>query len=89
MPLLVDEVAKATAIGRWALPACLHVPIAAVDEDAIRNYIGDTEPLGRPPYRAFVVTVAAPPAIDPLLPICDHANAGILNRGTFVFGSGA
>jgi hypothetical protein len=79
MPLLIDEVAKETAISRWALPACLHVPIAAVDHDAIRTYIGETEPLGRPPYRAFVVTVTAPAEIDPLLPIWEHPNAGVLH----------
>jgi hypothetical protein len=79
MPLLIDEVAREKAVRSWALPGCLHVPIAAVDGDAIRAYIGDAEPLGRPPYRAFVVTVAEPAEIDPLLPICDHPNADILH----------
>jgi hypothetical protein len=40
MPVLIDEAAKEVALRRWNLPECLHVPIAAVDEDAIRNYIG-------------------------------------------------
>jgi hypothetical protein len=85
VPLLIDEAATETAIRRWALPTCLHVPIAAVDEAAIRTYIGDTEPLGRPPHRAFVVTVTAPAAIDPLLPINDHPNASILHASRQVW----
>jgi hypothetical protein len=43
MPSFTDHVAKEIALTRWALPECLHVPIAAVDEAAIRNYIGDIE----------------------------------------------
>lgn len=79
MPLLVDQAARTTAINRWALPECLHVPIAAADVDAIRNYIGTPEPLGRPPYRAFLVTVQAPREIDASLAISDHPNAAILH----------
>ena len=79
MPLRIDEVARDIAIHRWALPVCLHVPIAAVDEDAIRSYVGNAEPLGRPPHRAFVVTLPVVPEIDPLLPISDHPNASILH----------
>lgn len=79
MQLLVDEVAKETAARRWALPECLHVPIAAVDEDAIRAYIGDIEPIGRPPYRAFLVAVPEHAGIDRLLPMSDHPNASILH----------
>jgi len=78
MALLIDEAAMEIAIGRWALPECLHVPIAAVDEDAIHNYIGDVEPIGRPPHRAFLVTVPQHAGVDPLLPISDHPNVGIL-----------
>jgi hypothetical protein len=43
MPCLVDEAAKEIALRRWALPECLHVPVAAVDETAIRDYVGDIE----------------------------------------------
>jgi hypothetical protein len=81
MALLVDETAKARALTRWALPECLHVPIAAVDEDAIRNYIGNVERVvsGRGLTRALLVTVPVPAPIDPLLPISEHPNAGIFH----------
>lgn len=81
MSLLIDEAAKGTALTRWALPECLHVPVAAVDEDAIRDYVGSIEPItvGRPPYRALLVTVQQPAKIDPSLPIGDHPNAAILH----------
>lgn len=81
MALLIDETAKGIAVNRWVLPECLHVPIAAVDEDAIRNYVGDIERVvsGRGLRKAFLVTVPASAAIDPLLPISDHPNAGIFH----------
>jgi hypothetical protein len=74
MALLIDETAKGIAINRWSLPECLHVPIATVDEDAIRNYVGDIDRVvsGRGFRKAFLVTVPASAAIDPLLPISDH-----------------
>jgi len=76
----IDEAAKEIALRRWALPDCLHVPIAAVDEDAIHNYIGTVERVlaGGPPNRALLVAVPEMPGIDPSLPISEHANAGIL-----------
>ena len=79
MPVLIDEAAKEVALRRWNLPECLHVPVAAVDEDAIRNYIGTVEQVlaGGSPNRALLVTVPETAEIDPLLPISDHANAGI------------
>ncbi len=79
MPLLVDHAAKEIATRRWALPECLHVPIAAVDEDAIRTYIGDAEPLGRVPGKAFLVTVPEHVGIDPSLRISAHPNISILH----------
>jgi len=81
MALLVDETAKAIALTRWALPECLHVPIAAVDEDAIRNYVGNIEKVvsGRGLRKAYLVIVPEPAPIDPLLPISEHPNAGIFH----------
>lgn len=81
MPLLIDDAAKETALRRWVLPDCLHVPIAAVDEDAIRAYIGDVEQVlaSGSPSKALLITIAEPPEIDPLLPICDHPNAAVLH----------
>jgi hypothetical protein len=81
MALLMDETAKGIALNRWGLPECLHVPIAAVDEDAIRNYVGDVERVvsGRGLRKAFLVPVPERMEIDPLLPISDHPNAGIFH----------
>jgi hypothetical protein len=81
MPLLIDEAAQEIALRRWALPECLHVPIAAVDEEAIRAYIGTVERVlsAGSPNRALLVTVPEATRIDPLLPIGDHANAGIFH----------
>jgi hypothetical protein len=43
MASLIDQAAKEIALGRWMLPECLHVPVAAVDEAAIRDYVGQIE----------------------------------------------
>jgi hypothetical protein len=77
MSLFVDHAAKAVALRQWALPECLHVPIAAVDEAAIRNYIGEIDQVlvdGSPP-KAFIVKIGEPPPIDPQLPIWDLASS--------------
>jgi hypothetical protein len=81
MALLVDEIAKGIAINRWALPESLHVPIAAVDEDAISSYVGHVERVvsGRGLRKALLVTVPEPAQIDPLLRISDHPNASIFH----------
>ena len=41
--MLVDGAAREVALRHSALPECLHIPTAAVDEAAITNYIGDIE----------------------------------------------
>jgi hypothetical protein len=81
MALLIDESAKRIALDRWPLPVCLHVPIAAIDEDAIRNYVGNVERVvsGRGLRKALLVTVPEHVEIDPLLSISDHPNAAILH----------
>jgi hypothetical protein len=81
MTLLIDEIAKDVALKRWALPECLHVPIAAVDEEAIRNYIGAVERVvsGRGLRKALLVMVPERAPIDPSLPISDHPNVGIFH----------
>ncbi|MFC7700867.1 hypothetical protein ACFQX9_29790 [Bradyrhizobium sp. GCM10028915] len=60
MALLIDDIAKDIALTRWALPECLHVPIAALDEDAIRNYVGAVERVVSGPglRSALLVTLA-------------------------------
>ena len=81
MALLIDAIAKDTAFNKWALPESLHVPIAAVDEDAIRNYVGNVERVvsGRGLRRALLVTVPEPTQIDPRLRMSDHPNTGIFH----------
>jgi hypothetical protein len=81
MPLLIDETAKEIAVRRSNLPECLHVPIAAVDEDAIRSYVGNVERVvsGRGLRKAFLVTLPEPKQINQLLRISDHPNAGIFH----------
>jgi hypothetical protein len=81
MPLLVDAAAREIAIRKWALPECLHVPVAAVNVEAIDSYIGDVERVLSPgaPPKALLVKIPGPPAIDPLLPICQHPNSFVLH----------
>lgn len=59
------------ALTRWALPECLHVPIAAVHEAAIQTYIGEIERVLTDgfPRNAFVVKIKEPPPVDLRLPI--------------------
>lgn len=81
MPSQVDAKAKEIALRKWVLPECLHVPVAAVDVEAIRSYIGDVERVlssGSPP-KALLVKIPDAPVIDPLLPICQHPNSFILH----------
>jgi hypothetical protein len=82
MPLLTDPIAKEIALRRWVLPECLHVPIAAVDENAIQNYIGEIQEvlaIGSP-AKALLVNVREPPAIDNAYPIWDLPASEIFHR---------
>jgi hypothetical protein len=81
MALLVDAVAEETSRSRWVIPDSLRIPVAAANEDAIRDYIGDIEAVlsGGSPKRAFLVTVPERQPIDPLYPISEHPNVAILH----------
>ncbi len=70
MPFEIDHVAREIALRRWVLPECLHVPISAVDEAAIRTYVGDIEAVlaGGAPPKALLVGAKPPSPIDPALP---------------------
>jgi hypothetical protein len=81
MPILIDRAAKEIALKQWALPECLHVPNAAVDEAAIKGYIGEIERVladGSPP-KAFLVKAKEPPPIDRRLPIWELASSNIFH----------
>lgn len=82
MSYAVDEIARDMALRRWALPECLHVPIAAISEEAIRTYIGDIVQVlaGRARGRAFLVKVKEPPPVDRSLPIWDLPASEIFHR---------
>jgi len=60
----------------WVVPECLHVPIVAVDEEAITDHIGDiVEVLS--PGRALVVAIDPPPERDFRLPIWTYASSNV------------
>jgi hypothetical protein len=73
MPFLIDQAAREIALTRWALPECLHVPIAAVDEAVITTYVGGIQRVlaDGSPRKAFVVRIKEPPSADLRLPIWD------------------
>jgi hypothetical protein len=82
MVFLIDQVAKELALRRYVVPECLHVPIAAVDENAIRNYVGDIlGVIGRgSPSRAFIVHAKEPPPVDLRFPIWDIEGSKIFHQ---------
>jgi hypothetical protein len=82
MPFLIDNAAREVALTRWALPDCLHVPIAAVDEAAIIAYIGEIEAVlaGRSPRKALLVRIKEPPSIDTQLPIWEIPGSKVLHE---------
>jgi hypothetical protein len=84
MPRLIDQAAKEIAVSKFALPECLHIPIAAVGEAAIRDYIGDPiRTIGRGmPSKALVVSVSDQPEIDQSLPIWQISSSSILRSST-------
>lgn len=80
MPKDIDYAAKKIALRKWALPECLHVPIAAVDESAITKYIGNVERvLSKGPLnKALLVSIDAAPPRDLRLSIWENPNSTIL-----------
>lgn len=87
MILSVDEYAKAQAIDKFALPECLHVPIAAKNELDISLYIGDILEVlvnGKPP-KAFLVAVPGPRNFDSNLPIWQVQESDVLFRSPQVW----
>jgi hypothetical protein len=87
MAYLTDQAAKELAIRKWGVPECLHVPIAAVDENAIRSYIGDIQQeLGRgSPARAFLVHTREPPPVDMRFPIWELEASRIFHQRSQVW----
>jgi len=79
MTRAIDRAAKEHAIRSIGIPECLHVPIAAVDEAAIRTYIGEViQELGRgTPPKALLVRIDESPPRDESLPIWAYENSRI------------
>jgi hypothetical protein len=82
VPFLIDKAAREVALKQWALPDCLHVPIAAVDEAAITAYIGEIEEVlaGGSPRKALLVRTKEPPSIDTQLPIWEIPASEVLHE---------
>ncbi len=71
MAYQIDHTAKERALRHFRGGECLHVPIAAVDVDAIHNYIGEVQQefgRGSPP-KAVLVRMKEPPPIDRRYPV--------------------
>ena len=46
--LKIDVNAKEIAFNRWALSSCVHMPVAAISENAIEEYINNIVKIIRP-----------------------------------------
>src|SRR5258707_4383468 len=76
---MMDEIAKAH-IRRYGVPDCLHVPVEALDEEAISTYVGNIARVlnGGSARRAFLVETREPPLRDTRLPIWNIESSEIL-----------
>ena len=81
MAFLIDHAAQQVALKQFALPECLHVPTAAVDEAAITTYIGKIEQVlaEGSPRKAFLVKSKEPPLTDMRLPIWELPASKLLH----------
>lgn len=77
----IDAYAKEIATTRYALPPCVHVPVAARDEYAIQTYIGNISLvlMAGSPNRALLVEPRETPAINNRLPIWRLKEAALLH----------
>jgi hypothetical protein len=82
VPLLNDHAAKEITVRCSVLPECLHVPIAAVDQDAIANYIGEIVRIlvEGSPAKALLIQAGPPPEIDPRLPIWNEPRSALFHQ---------
>ena len=76
----IDELARDVALTRYALPPCLHVAIAARDQDALERFVGKVEAAlaisGQ--KKALLVRAYDAPEADARLPIWEQSGAAIL-----------
>ena len=82
MNFKIDQIARDIALRRYVLPECLHVPVAAINEEAITTYIGNIVQVlsKRTPNKAFLVSTKEPQCRDDRLPIWKMKEAAVLHR---------
>jgi len=75
------------AIKHYGLPPCLHIPIAAINEDAIKRFIGEIVDVLVPatPNKALVVQPYETAEIDMRLPIWQLKEAAIFHHSRQVW----
>lgn len=80
----VDPYARQMAIEKFALPDCLHLPVAARSEAAIARFVGDiARVVARgSPNMALLVEAEWPSPIDDRLPIWKVAESKLLRRSS-------
>jgi hypothetical protein len=75
----IDELARDVALTRYALPLCLHIAIAARDEDALERFVGNIESeLASGQRKALLVRAYDAPEADARLPIWEQPGSAIL-----------
>ena len=79
---MIDQAARDRALHRFGIPLCLHVPIAAVDAEAIGDYVGEIREIlsGRGAPKAFLVEAYPPAPREPSYPIWDEPGSSILHQ---------
>ena len=80
--MAIDERAREIAVKKFVLPPCLHIPVAATDENAITKYVGEVLEILVPgkPNKALLIHPHAPPEINASLPIWNLSSAAILHH---------
>jgi len=83
----IDERAKEKAIKDYGFPPCIHIPIAAMDEDAIKRFIGEIVEVLVPgmPNKALVVQPYKMPELDMRMPIWQLKEAAVLHHSRQVW----
>ena len=78
---MIDEVARERTLNRNGIPACLHVPIAAVDEAAIVTYVGQIRRTlsGGGRAKALLVEAYPPEPRDTRYPIWEEPGSAELH----------
>jgi hypothetical protein len=76
----IDERAQEIALTRFALPLCLHIAVAARDEDALERFVGTIETIltSSGQTKALLVRAYDRPEADARLPIWEHPGVALL-----------